>query len=111
MAEEGKDYPSFDSLRYLDNWLGLIERYGKETTLRWLVIWQALNHYKTEFWPMVFPDVFGGLVETVIPELMNNPPVLTGRFTTIQGDDFPERLKAYCEIIMAKYKWWSLYDP
>lgn len=102
---------SFDTLRYLDPWANLIQNHGRETTLKWLIIWQVLNGWNIEKYPDILVLVFGRTVETAVPELMKNPPELPERFKFIEGEDFPARLQVYCERILKEYKWWSVYDP
>lgn len=109
------DYPSFDDLRYLNSWRSLTERYDNDIALKWLIIWQALNKWDIEIWPKALVFAFGSVVESVLPDLLNNPPALDQledtRWKVILDDNFPERLKDYCEQIKKVYKWWSLYDP
>ena len=103
--------PSFDELRYLDAWVFLAEHYNKYTALKWLIIWQVLNKWDVEIYPRVLVYVFGNVVETVVPDLIENPVVFTDdRFKYIEGENFSTRLKDYCERIQKAYKWWSLYD-
>lgn len=101
---------SFDTLRYLDAWANLIERYGKENTIVALIVWQTLNGWRDP-WPNALVHVFGFDIEPIAKRLREHAPELRGRFTLIEGKDYPERLRAYCDRILEVFKPWSLYDP
>lgn len=111
MKDSTESNPTFDELRYLDSWHGLANRYGKESAITWLIVWQTLSHWNIDIWPMLLVHVFGFDVEAVVKNLSENPPVLTDRFLLIKGDDYPNRIKEYCNRVLKEFRTWSSYDP
>lgn len=104
--------PSFDELRYRDPWLGLVERFGKDVAIEWLIIWDALNHWDRS---KAMVETFGSSLEPVAKNLIATPTVLEdaedNRFLLIKKDDYETRLSAQCQKVLKELDAWLLYDP
>lgn len=103
--------PTFDSLRYLNSWLSMVEKGGKTETIRKLIVWQAINHWDIDRWTDFLVLVFGDDAAKEAQALLDSPPELRDRFTRLVKPDTSEVINKYCKRILEQHHTWLLYDP